>query len=124
MKNRKYLTGAEAVLLALLALALVVWLLFPKAAGARVVLTRGGEELGRYELDKPCQVEVSGANGFTLTLVIEDGAAHVEDSTCPDLICQHHSPISKAGESIVCLPGQVSVSVEGGEVRGPDAYAG
>ncbi len=124
MKNRRYLTGAEAVILALLALALVVWLLLPKAAGARVVLARGGEELGRYDLDKPCRVEVSGANGFALTLVVENGAAHVEDSTCPDLICQHHAPISKAGESIVCLPGQVSVSVEGGEGHGPDAVTG
>ncbi len=124
MKNRRYLTGAEAVILALLALALVVWLLLPKAAGAQVVLARGGEELGRYALDKPCRVEVAGANGFSLTLVVEDGAAHVEESTCPDLICQRHAPISKAGESIVCLPGQVSVSVEGGEGHGPDAVTG
>ncbi len=124
MKNRRYLTGAEVVILALLALALVVWLLFPKVAGVQVVLARGGEELGRYELDKPCRVEVAGANGFALTLVIKDGAAHVEGSTCPDLICQHHAPISKAGESIVCLPGQVSVSVEGGEHYGPDAVTG
>ncbi len=124
MKNRRYLTGAEVVILALLALALVVWLLFPKTAGVQVVLARGGEELGRYELDKPCRVEVSGANGFVLTLVIEGGEAHVEDSTCPDLICQHHAPISKAGESIVCLPGQVSVTVEGGEDHGPDAVTG
>lgn len=124
MKSRKYLTGAEAGILAVLALALAVWLLIPKTAGARAVLARGGEELGRYALDKPCRVAVSGANGFALTLVIKDGAAHVEDSTCPDLICQRHSPISKAGESIVCLPGQVSVTVEGGEDRGPDAYTG
>ncbi len=108
----------------LIVAALVLWLLLPKAAGAQVVLERGGEELGRYALDKPCRVEVSGANGFSLTLVIENGAARVEESTCPDLICQRHAPISKAGESIVCLPGQVSVRVEGGEGHGPDAVTG
>ncbi len=122
--SKRFLTGKEAAVLLLIVVALVLWLLLPKAAGARVVLARGGEELGRYDLDKPCRVDVSGANGFSLTLVIEDGAAHVEDSTCPDLICQHHSPISKAGESIICLPGQVSVTVEGGESHGPDAVTG
>ncbi len=122
--RKRFLTGKEAAVLLLIVAALVLWLLLPKAAGARVVLARGGEKLGRYALDKPCRVEVSGANGFSLTLVVEDGAAHVEDSTCPDLICQHHAPISKAGESIVCLPGQVSVTVEGGEGHGPDAVTG
>ncbi len=122
--SKRFLTGKEAVVLLLIVAALVLWLLLPKAAGARVVLARGGEELGVYELDKPCRVEVAGANGFSLTLVVENGGAHVEDSTCPDLICQHHAPISKAGESIVCLPGQVSVSVEGGEGHGPDAVTG
>lgn len=122
--SKRFLTGKEAVVLLLIVAALVLWLLLPKAAGARVVLARGGEELGRYALDKPCRVEVSGANGFSLTLVVEDGVAHVEESTCPDLICQRHAPISKAGESIVCLPGQVSVTVEGGEGHGPDAVTG
>lgn len=122
MSKRKFLTPLEAALLA--CLALVVWLLLPRRAGAQVVVTRSGEELGRYALDTPIQVPIQGANEFSLTLVVENGQAHVEDSTCPDLICQHHAPVDKAGESIICLPGQVSITVEGGGDLDQDAVSG
>ena len=124
MGKHRLITLGEAAVLAALVLVLIVWLVLPKRAGAQAVLTRSGEELGRYALDTPARVPVEGANGFSLTLVVEDGMVHVEDSTCPDLICQHHAPISKTGEAIICLPGQVSVSVEGGEHHGPDAVSG
>lgn len=124
MGKRRFINPGEAAVLAALVLGLVIWLVLPKSAGAQAVLTRSGEELGRYALDTPTRVPVEGANGFSLTLVIEDGTAHVEDSTCPDLICQHHAPISKTGEAIICLPGQVSVTVEGGERLGQDAISG
>lgn len=122
--NRRFLTGKEGLALLALAAVLLAWLLWPKAAGATVVLKRGGEELGRYALHRPAEVTVAGANGFSLVLVIEEGAARVEQATCPDLICQRHAPISKAGESIICLPGQIAVTLEGGEGHGPDAYTG
>lgn len=110
--------------MAALVLGLAIWLLFPKSAGGEVVVTRGGEELGRYALNAPGRVPVQGANGFSLVLVVEGGRARVEESTCPDLICQRHAPISGEGESIICLPGQVTIRVEGGERHGPDALSG
>lgn len=124
MGNRKFISPVEAAALAVAVLVLVAWLVFPRLSGVQVAVTRSGVELGRYALDTPGRVHVQGANGFSLTLVIEDGAAWVEGSTCPDLICQHHAPISKKGEAIICLPGQVSVTVEGGEDYGPDTVSG
>ncbi len=122
--DRRLFTARELLCLAVLALVLVAWAVWPKSSGAAVVVQRGGGEIGRYPLDVPARVEVSGANGFSLTVVVQDGAVHVENSTCPDLICQRHAPISRSDQAIICLPGQVSISVEGGERRGPDAYAG
>lgn len=122
--DRRFLTRKELLALVGLALALVVWLLWPKAEGAVAVVRRGGEEIGRYALDRPVRMAISGANGFSLRVVVEDGAVHVEDSTCPDLICQRHVPISKSGQAIVCLPGQVTITVEGGDRHGPDAISG
>ena len=124
MKNRRFLTLREGLVLAVLVLGLVIWLVWPKATGAQVVLKRSGEELGRYALNTSVRVPVEGAGGFSLTLVVEDGNARVEDSTCPDLICQHHAPISKTGGAIICLPGQVSVTIEGGERLEQDAISG
>lgn len=124
MRERRFLTLGEGIVLAVLALGAVVWLALPKRTGARAVLERSGAVLGRYALDAPQRVPVQGANGFSLTLVIADGAAHVEDSTCPDLICQRHAPISRTGEAIICLPGEVSVTIEGGERLEQDAVSG
>ena len=124
MKRPGWVRPGELGVLAALALVLVAFLLWPKGSGGEAILARGGEELGRYALDTPVRVPVQGANGFSLTLVIQEGQAHVEDSTCPDLICQHHAPVSKAGEAIICLPAQVTVTVEGGERLAQDALAG
>lgn len=124
MKKQGFMTTGEIAMLVGVVIALAVWLLFPRGTGSRVIVTRSGEEAGRYDLETPAQMTVLGANDFSLTLVIEDGQAHVEDSTCPDLICQHHAPISHDGEAIICLPGQVVISVEGGRRHGADAVSG
>ena len=36
----------------------------------------------------------------------------MEDADWPDQVCVHHKPISKNGETIICLPNQVFVEVE------------
>ena len=45
------------------------------------------------------------------TLVIQDGKVFISDADCPDKICVHHQPISRNGESIICLPHRVVVTV-------------
>lgn len=125
MENRKFISGKEAAVLVVLVLALAVWLVWPRLGGNWVIVTRGGEVLGRYALNTPDRIPIQGDNGFSLTLVIDEGwQARVEDSTCPDLICQHHAPIFKEGESIICLPGRVTITVEGVEYYGYDALSG
>ncbi|MCM1266383.1 MAG: NusG domain II-containing protein [Bacteroidales bacterium] len=37
----------------------------------------------------------------------------MEAADCPDQICVHHIPISKAGESIICLPHKLVVEIRG-----------
>ena len=52
---------------------------------------------------------ISGKN--TNVLVIKDGTAFIKSADCPDKICVHHPPISKVGETIVCLPHKVVVEI-------------
>ena len=105
----------ELIVLGLLVLGLALWALWPGNPGNAVSVTRNGEEIGRYALNRDLEEQIRGHGGFSLTLVIEDGQARVEESTCPDLICQHHAPISDAGEQIVCLPARVVITVLGEE---------
>ena len=53
--------------------------------------------------------------GYTLVIVIEDGAAYVHDSSCPDKLCKSLGRISHSGETVVCAPAGVSLKILGGE---------
>ena len=110
------------VLLALIA-GLALWALAPKASGAAVSVTVSGEKIGAYPLSVPGRYPLEGYGGYTLTLVVESGCAHVEDAACPDLICQNHAPVSRAGEQIICLPARIVIAVTGEEEEA-DAYIG
>lgn len=48
-------------------------------------------------------------------ILLRDGnTIRVIESPCPDKLCVHHQPISKDGESIICLPEQIVITVSGG----------
>ena len=81
--------------------------------GDLVVVTVDKELYGKYPLSTDARIEIiSSAGECTNILVIEDGVAYVESATCPDGICSSHRPVSRGGESIVCLPNRVVITVE------------
>ncbi|MCR5207098.1 MAG: NusG domain II-containing protein [Eubacterium sp.] len=45
------------------------------------------------------------------TLIIKEGYAYISEADCPDKICVRHRKISKNGESIICLPHRVVITV-------------
>lgn len=51
--------------------------------------------------------------GYTLTITVENGAVRVAHSDCPNQDCVRSGAISRAGQSIVCLPARVAVTLEG-----------
>ncbi len=122
MKPKKW----ELLLVLFLAAALCLWAFWPRQRGGMVTVSVDGRQVGTYALEENSSHPVSGYGDFSLTLVIENGQAHVEESTCPDLICQHHAPISRVGEQIVCLPGRVVISITGtdGKEAAIDAITG
>jgi hypothetical protein len=52
----------------------------------------------------------------TNVLVIQDGYAYMKEADCPDGLCIHQGRIHKAGQSIVCLPNRVVVTIESDDV--------
>ena len=106
------LKKAEIALLLLLILALCLWAFWPKSQGNTAIVTMDGETVLTLNLNQPGEYPVEGWGDFFLTVVVENGQVRVEDSTCPDLICQNHVPVSQAGEQIVCLPARIVVSVK------------
>ncbi len=100
----------------LLAAALAVWGFahFHAEAGAWVVVTRDGVEEARYPLDEEATLTLEAGDDSN-QLVIKDGQADMIGANCPDKLCVHQAAISKAGQSIICLPHKLIVSIEGGE---------
>lgn len=64
------------------------------------------------------------SNGYSLTVIIENGAASVTESDCPDGVCTASGTISRAGQAIVCVPAGVTVRVDGSRTDNADIIAG
>ncbi len=108
--------------LLILAGALALFLRLGRHSGGTVSVTVGGEMVAELPLDEDASLPIETESGTNL-LVIEGAAARMESADCPDLLCVKMGAIRWAGESIVCLPHQVVVTVEGGPDGGFDAAA-
>ena len=88
--------------------------------GSTVIVTVDGEEVASFPLDEDTTYEITGVDSGYNTLVIADGEAYLSDADCPDLVCVHTGKISQEGETIVCLPHKVVVSIEGDGLESGD----
>lgn len=114
------------LLAGLLAIFLVLGavLLLTRENGATVVVRVAGEETAIFRLDETTTYVIDGANGGTNELVIENGEVWLKDASCPDQLCVHQGKIRYVGESIICLPNKISVTIEGEpEENGVDVIA-
>lgn len=111
--SRKRLLRNDLILVAvLLAIAVVTTgLLLLRGNGDTVRVTVNGELYGEYALSDTVTHEIVTGDSSRNRLVIRDGKAFVEEASCPDGICAAHRPIYRNGESIVCLPHGVVITV-------------
>ena len=111
-KQRKRLVCDLVLTLSLLVVSLSAFLIFKLCSpiGETVEVKIDGELVAEY----PLSVDgVFTINGGTNILVIESGEAYIREASCPDGLCVGHGRISRKGESIVCLPNRVTVTVSG-----------
>lgn len=107
---RDWIAFAAVLLVAVLLATLP--LLTARTGGQLVVTTPEGEQI--YPLSRNESFEIV-SRGITLSIVIEDGAAYVKDSTCPDGVCRSTRAVSKRGETVLCAPAGVTLTVRGGD---------
>lgn len=112
-------------ILVLLVLAGGIWLYtyLSRESGADVVVSLAGEELCRLPLGEDAEMLI-GEEGRTNLLVISDGEAAIVEASCPDHVCVKSGKVSFGGQTIVCLPHKLVVSIEGGEDGDFDGVAG
>ncbi len=90
--------------------------LFAKSSATAEILFSHTGEVRTVSLDQSQEFDII-SQGIRLTVCVKDGEIFVSDSTCRDGICRGTHPISRAGQSIVCLPAGVVVRVLGEEVE-------
>ena len=88
----------------------MLYLFVFREGGDTVKITVDGELYGIYSLTEEVTEEIRTGEGYN-RLVIHEGRAYMESANCPDGICVEHRPIFRSGESIVCLPNRVVISV-------------
>ncbi len=118
-KNDLFLIAALLVLGGALAL----FLLLTRQGGGTVRVQVDGETVMELPLHQDAEL-VLGEDGHTNTLVIENGTARVIEADCPDQVCVRQGAVQYAGESIVCLPHRLIVTIEGGVGNSIDGVAG
>ena len=114
-KYRADVIVVSVILLISLLLLLTVTLTMKKGASVRAEVD--GVTVGEYPLS------INGTftlNGGSNVLVIENGEAYLSFSTCPDHTCEKVGRIKYVGQTIVCLPNKLSVTVFGDAEDGVD----
>lgn len=110
------------LIVALLLLAGSVWLAarFLRQEGA-VVEVRVGEVTETFPLGEDREYTVEDGDHRN-TIVIASGRVCMGSANCPDQVCVRTGWIEYEGETIVCLPHKIVVSLNGGG-NGYDAVA-
>lgn len=84
----------------------------PQDGTLAVIVSADGQEIARVPLAQ-YGTHTYENNGYTLTVRAADGAIRVTESDCPGQDCVHSGSITRAGQSIVCLPARLIVELSG-----------
>jgi hypothetical protein len=91
--------------------------LLSKEVGNTVVVEIDGRTVATYSLNQNGEYSL---NGGTNVLVIEDGKAYLNYSNCPDHTCEKTGKIQYVGQSIICLPNKIAITIKGEAEGGVD----
>jgi len=97
--------------------------LFFHEKGNYVQVMADGKVVNSLPLNTDITITINGYNNGENVLQIKDGYASIIESDCPDRLCQKQKKIRYNGETLVCLPHKVVVSVISQEETGIDGIA-
>lgn len=110
-KRNDYLLIASCLLSAILLLFFQSGFFVNK--GGEVSVTYHSKEIGRYSLHQNIMIPVEEDGAYNLIEIV-DGKAIMKEANCKDGQCMKQKAISLKGESIICLPNKLVITVENG----------
>jgi len=117
-KNMKMADVILAIIVAGIALAIFLLNVFNGLGrDSRVVcIFQNGELVDRYVInEESLQSKEYSSEWGSNTVNIEKGIVYINQSTCPDHLCERMGRISKSGQVITCLPNRLQIVIEGDE---------
>ncbi len=72
-----------------------------------------GETVYELPLSENTELLIKGTDGGTNKLIINNGVCYVTEADCPDKLCIKQGKISHNGESIICLPHKLVITIRG-----------
>lgn len=100
-----------SVILAVCAVLFLALYVFNGNMGSYVEIEQNGVVIHTMPLDTNAVFNIESGGKVTNTVEVKNGSVSVTYADCPDQICVNHAPINLSGESIICLPNKVVVSV-------------
>lgn len=124
---KKWLKKRDIILIIALLLVgivtLIIWHFLYNETGNKVTVEQRGEEIGTFPLNNDTEIPIEYKGEEVNFLVIEDGYCYMKEAECPDHLCIKQGKIDKVGQTIVCMPNRVVVTVVGGDTSGLDSVA-
>ncbi|MBQ6701459.1 MAG: NusG domain II-containing protein [Clostridia bacterium] len=111
MKKIKIGDVIVILLLLLITAGVFCFRLFGFENGNTVVISVDGVS-SSYPLDIDRTLVIEN-EGITLTVVIKDKKAYIDNSDCPEKNCVLSGKIGKKGEIVVCAPSKVYIKIAG-----------
>lgn len=111
MKKIKIGDVVVILLLLLITAGVFCFRLFGFENGNTVVISVDGVS-SSYPLDIDRTLVIEN-EGITLTVVIKDKKAYIDNSDCPEKNCVLSGKIGKKGEIVVCAPSKVYIKIAG-----------
>ena len=92
-------------------IALVIWHFIYSVDGKYVTIEQRDNLIRIYPLNVDKEIEIEHRGEVVNKIVIEDGYCYMEEAECPDHLCIKQGKVNKSGQTIVCLPNRVVVTV-------------
>lgn len=114
IKNNDFLKPKKADIILITAVLFiagiaVIFMLMQKN-GNKIIVNIDGD-IKEYSLSDRREIVLNNNDGGHNLLVIDGGSAYIKEADCPNQICVRHKPIYKNGESIICVPNNISITV-------------
>ena len=87
-----------------------VYLIIPRGNGDTVVVKKDNKVIYSMSVSENKIIELEGN-----TIEIKNGRVSMKWADCDNQLCVFQGEISKSGESIICLPHRVSVTITEGK---------